>query len=356
MQINYSNISINYDLNDKSHITGLGIIKELEQNFLNECGGRYALATSNCTSSILISLVASGVQHGDDVIISNISWGQTLAPIILLGANPVLCDVKKNSFLIDPECIVNLITPRTKAIVVSHLFGYPCDLSELRSIASKHKLKLIIDAAQGFGCIYNNKPIGNFGDFVAFSMGSNKNLSCGEGSVLICNNKELYENAILFSQHPLRSFKDIDNLEKRKNINTICMNFRLHPLLANIANEELLKYNEYLLYDNYYNALDVVENSIYGQCIEKLAINTINNKTKILLNVNNDLHKEFEQFGKLNKLQVSREILKPLNDVIHLNNSLKKVNNRFQNSELTKNNTYSISIQKKKGQTDETIY
>lgn len=347
MQINYSNISIDYDLNDKSHITGLGIIKELEHNFLNECGGRYALATSNCTSSILISLVASGVKQGDDVIISNISWGQTLAPILLLGANPVLCDVKENSFLIDPECIANIITPRTRAIVASHLFGYPCDLSELRSIALKHNLKLIIDAAQGFGCIYNNKPIGNFGDFVAFSLGPNKNLSCGEGSVLICNNKDLYENAILFSQHPLRSFKDIDNLEKRKNINTICMNFRLHPLLAKIANEELLKYNEFLLYDNYFNTLDVIENSIYGQFIERLPINSFNNKTKILLNVNKEFHKEFEQFGKVKNLQITRETLQPLNDFIHMNNKFKKINHRFHNSELIKNSTYSISIQKK---------
>lgn len=356
MQINYSNISIDYDLNDKSHITGLGIIKELEHNFLKECGGRYALATSNCTSSILISLVASGVKQGDDVIISNISWGQTLAPILLLGANPVLCDVKENSYLIDPECIENIITPRTRAIVASHLFGYPCDLSELRSIALKHKLKLIIDAAQGFGCIYNNKPIGNFGDFVAFSLGPNKNLSCGEGSVLICNNKDLYENAILFSQHPLRSFKDIDNLEKRKNINTICMNFRLHPLLAKIANEELLKYNEFLLYDNYYIAFDLVEDSFFGQFTTKLPINSCNNKTKILLYVKKEYQKQFEHFSIANNLNISIETLQPLNLLFRRNNSLSFENMSFPNSELIKNSTYSISIQRKKGQIDEKLY
>lgn len=352
MQINYSNNSIDYDINDKSHITGLGIIKEFEQNFLSECGGKYALAASNCTSSILISLVASGVKHGDEVIISNISWGQTLAPVLLLGAMPVLCDVKENSFLIDPECVNRLISPKTKAVISSHLFGYPCDLSELRNITTKHRIKLIVDAAQGFGSMYNNKPIGNFGDFVAFSLGPNKNLTCGEGSVLICNNKDLFENAILFSQHPLRSFKEIDNIEKRKKINTICMNYRLHPLLAKIANDELLKYNEFLLYENYYTTLDIVKNSMFGQFMVNLPLNSCNNMTKILLYVKKQYQKELKHFGILNNLQIFNEMLKPLCDLIpenyDLGYNLKNRTQRYPNSELTKDSIYSFSILKRK--------
>ena len=94
---------------------------------------------------------------------------------------------------------------------------------------------MIYDAAQGLGCMVDSQPIGNYGDYVAFSLGRSKLFSIGEGGILICGNQKLYEKAIAFSQHPLRMHREIDNEKIRTAIDGVSMNFRMHPLVASLA-------------------------------------------------------------------------------------------------------------------------
>jgi dTDP-4-amino-4,6-dideoxygalactose transaminase len=116
-----------------------------------------------------------------------------------------------------------------------HLFWFPADVEALQKIAKKHKCTLIYDAAQGFGATVKNKAIGTSGDYTAFSFGRGKLFSVGEGGALVCRTRKLYEKAVAFSQHPLRSHRDIDNKRLRDSIDGVSMNFRMHPLIASLA-------------------------------------------------------------------------------------------------------------------------
>jgi dTDP-4-amino-4,6-dideoxygalactose transaminase len=217
--------------NHLSGITGEGVIREFEEKFRRIFGGKFAIALTNCTSAILTALTASGIGYGDEVILPVLTWGQTLAPVLAVGATPVFADIKNNSLSINPKSVEKLITKNTKAIIGVHLHKIPSDITELQNLCKKHKLKLIFDSAQCFEA-YGGKPIGNYGDFVAFSFGRNKEITTGEGGMLICNNRNFYEKAILVSQHPLRAHKAIDNTKRRFTIDSVCLNFRMHPLAA----------------------------------------------------------------------------------------------------------------------------
>lgn len=218
-----------------SGVSGDGPIREFEKWFAGIAGGRYAIALPNATSALFVALMSAGIGHGDEVILPAYSWPQTLTPVLLTGATPVFADIDADTVTISPESVKSLITKKTKAIIGVHLFGIPADVIALEKIARDTGCILIYDAAQGFGACFNDRPIGAYGDFVAYSFGRSKLFSIGEGGALICQNKELYEMAIAFSQHPLRMHSDIDNPDMRMLIDGVSMNFRIHPLVASLA-------------------------------------------------------------------------------------------------------------------------
>lgn len=218
-----------------SSVGGNGPIAEFEKRFASIGAGRYAIALSNCTSALFVALLASGIGPGDEVILPAYTWPQTLSPVILAGATPVFADIVPNSVMVDPESIAGLISDKTKAIIAVHLYGIPCEMDKLQKIAKEFNCVLISDAAQGFGSLFKDKPIGAFGDFVAFSFGRSKLFSIGEGGVLACRNRDFYERAIAGSQHPLRTHKEIDDLRRRDLIDGVSMNFRMHPIIASLA-------------------------------------------------------------------------------------------------------------------------
>lgn len=218
-----------------SGISGNGPIEKFEKAFVKIAGGRYSILVSNCTSALFIALLSTGVKSGDEVILPAYTWPQTLTPVLLTGATPVFADIGKNSVNVNPDSVAKLVTHKTKAIIVAHLFGIPADVETFEMIAKKAKCTLIFDAAQGFGAMVDGKPLGNFGEYVAFSFGRSKLFSIGEGGALVCNNRKLYEYTVAISQHPLRMHRDIDNLKIRNSIDGVGMNFRIHPLIASLA-------------------------------------------------------------------------------------------------------------------------
>lgn len=231
-----------------SGVSGEGPIAELEDNLLNTAGGNYAIAMTNATSALLTALIAGGIGKGDEVILPSYTWPQTLSPVILVGATPVFADIEDRSYSISVKAVEKLITGKTKAIIAVHLYGIPADVVRLEKLCNEYNCLLICDAAQGFGSFVYNKPIGSYGDFVALSFGRSKLLSAGEGGALICKKRELYEKAIIFSQHPLRAHKDVDDIKLRTLIDGISMNFRMHPLVASVTVGQLkgLMHSNYL--------------------------------------------------------------------------------------------------------------
>ena len=170
-------------------------LDKLAKSFSNLIGVKYALPTSSCTGALHIALLALGIKSGDEVIVPNITWVATASVVKFVGATPVFADVGLDDWNICPKQVEKLITKRTKAIIVVHLYGHPANMYSIKKIVKKHNLKLLEDAAPAIGAEFNKKKCGSFGDFAAFSFQGAKLVVCGEGGILLTNNYNYYKKA-----------------------------------------------------------------------------------------------------------------------------------------------------------------
>ncbi len=222
-----------------SAISGGGPVRRLETLLAHHLGGRWVVAMSSCSMALHVALLAAGVGPGDEVILPAVTWPQVLFSVLHCGARPVFADLSHRALTVDPKCVADLLTPRTKAIVAAHLYGFPADVARLRHLADRAGCPLVVDAAQGVGALLEGRPVGSVGDVVAFSFGRGKLLSAGEGGALLCRRRALYERAVRFSQHPLRMHRDLDDPGLRASIDPLALNGRLHPLVASLAHGQL---------------------------------------------------------------------------------------------------------------------
>ncbi|GAA4656136.1 DegT/DnrJ/EryC1/StrS aminotransferase family protein [Massilia kyonggiensis] len=153
-------------------------------------GGRPVRTFNSGTCTMEIALRIAGIGPGDEVITTPISWPATANVIIEVGATPVFADIDPVTRNMDLDKLEAAITPRTKAIIPVYLSGLPLDMDRLYAIAHKHDLRVVEDAAQAIGSLWNGKRIGSFGDFASFSFQANKNITTGEGGCLVLNNLE----------------------------------------------------------------------------------------------------------------------------------------------------------------------
>lgn len=153
-------------------------------------GGRPVRTFNSGTCTMEIALRIAGIGPGDEVITTPISWPATANVIIETGATPVFADIDPVTRNMDLDRLEAAITPRTKAIIPVYLSGLPLDMDRLYAIAHKHNLRVVEDAAQAIGSLWNGKRIGSFGDFASFSFQANKNITTGEGGCLVLNNLE----------------------------------------------------------------------------------------------------------------------------------------------------------------------
>ena len=169
-------------------------VQELEQELTKHSGAKLAYATNNGTSSLIISLIASGVSSGDEVITSPLSFGATAMSILLLGATPVFIGIDQNTGLLKTEQIKKAITKKTKAIMPVHLYGQVCDMDEIDNLAKEYNLKVIEDSCQSFGATYKNKYSGTLGHMGAISFFPAKPLGAyGSAGAILTNDDSLGE-------------------------------------------------------------------------------------------------------------------------------------------------------------------
>ena len=179
---------------------------EFENKFASLLDVNHALATSNCTASLHLALKLTGVESNDEVICPSLTFVATCNAIRYVDAIPVFCDIKSfDDLTIDPDDIELRITPQTKAIVVMHYGGFACDMDRIMKIAKKNNLKVIEDACHGPLSEYKGEKLGTIGDIGCFSFFSNKNISTGEGGMLVTNNTEYYKRAKLLRSHGMTS-------------------------------------------------------------------------------------------------------------------------------------------------------
>ncbi len=174
-----------------------------EDHFSNYIGTQHALALNSCTAALHLSMLAAGVQPGDEVITTPLTFAATANVIVHAGAKPVFADIDPVTLNIDPKEIEKKITPKTKAIIPVHLNGFPCDMEQIMALARKYHLHVIEDAAHAIEATIGGKHVGQFGDCGAFSFYVTKNLVTGEGGMVTTNNSEWAEKIQMYGLHGL---------------------------------------------------------------------------------------------------------------------------------------------------------
>jgi dTDP-4-amino-4,6-dideoxygalactose transaminase len=170
-------------------------ISELERRFADYHGAKYGIAVANGTVSLEIALLAAGVRPGDEVIVPPITFVASATAIARIGAVPVFVDVDPNTINLDPRLARAAITERTRAIVLVHFAGCPADLDSFTRVCKEHRLVLIEDCAHAHGAEWKGQRVGSFGHFGSFSFQGSKNMTAGEGGILITNDSDLAERA-----------------------------------------------------------------------------------------------------------------------------------------------------------------
>jgi len=175
--------------------------KKFEELFANYCKVKYAIGVNSCTAGLHLALISLGIGKDDEVITTPITFPATANTIIHTGATPVFVDVEPDTLNIATDKIEEAITEKTKAIMPVHFAGQPCKMNEIAKIARKYKLAVIEDAAHAIESVYKGKKIGSISDFTSFSFYATKNITTGEGGMLVTNNKNLAEKARILSLH-----------------------------------------------------------------------------------------------------------------------------------------------------------
>lgn len=176
-------------------------ISRFEDMFREHLGVKHAIATSSCTGAIHIGLAALGIGTGDEVIIADVNWIASAAPIMYLGAKPVFVDILPDTWCIDPEKAEAAITPRTKAIIAVHIYGNLCDMDALRTIGQKHGIPIVEDAAEAIGSKLRGSRAGAMGQFGTFSFHGSKTVTTGEGGMFVTQDDALFETVRTLSNH-----------------------------------------------------------------------------------------------------------------------------------------------------------
>jgi perosamine synthetase len=182
-------------------MSGWDITMKFEHDYAQWMGAKFALGSANGTCSLIEAMFGIGIGRGDEMIMPSLTYWASGLQLFSMGATPVFADIEKGSVCIDPNDIERRITPRTKAIMVVHYCGHPCDMDRIVPIAKKHKLKLIEDCSHAHGTMYKGRMCGTFGDVSAASLMAGKSLPAGEGGMMWTNDRMIFERAIAFAHY-----------------------------------------------------------------------------------------------------------------------------------------------------------
>lgn len=197
------------DCLDTSWISSKGKYNDLfAQKFSEYIGSKYATTVANGTLALHLALLALGIGEGDEVIVPTFTYIASANAVRYTGAKVVFADSVADTWQIDPEDIERKITSKTKAIMPVHLYGHPCDMDAIMKIAKEYRLFVIEDCAEAIGSEYKGKKVGSFGDIAAFSFFGNKTITCGEGGMVMTNDKVLFERACHLKGQGLASHRE----------------------------------------------------------------------------------------------------------------------------------------------------
>jgi len=211
------------------------LVKVFEEQFAAFCGTKYALACVNGSVALRLALIACGVKPGDEVIVPPYTFIATASIVLEANCVPVFVDIDPDTYNLDPAKIEKAITKKTKAIIPVHFAGQSCDMDKIMTIAGKYKLRVIEDACHGHGAEYKGRKLGSIGDAGCFSFQSSKNLTSGEGGMIITNDEPLY-----YMMNSLRNVGRVQGGQWYEHHNAGC-NYRITQLQAVLLSNQLKK-------------------------------------------------------------------------------------------------------------------
>lgn len=221
--------------------------QQFEEQFAQFHKSKHCLTAANCTAALHMAVASVGIMPGDEVIVPSLTFVATANAVRYAGATPVFADcISANRPILDPQSVEKCITPKTRAIIVVHYAGYPCDMDEFCRIACANNLKLIEDCAHCPGGMWNGKYLGTWGDVGCFSFFSNKNMSMGEGGAILVQSDELAEKLKLMRSHGMTTL----TLDRHKghafsyDVTALGYNYRLDEMRAAIGLAQLEKLPE----------------------------------------------------------------------------------------------------------------
>lgn len=255
-------------------------VTQFEEQFANYCDCKYGVAVCNGTIALHLALIGAGIGKGDEVILPTFTMIASAFAICYTGAKPVFVDADKDSWNIDVNKIEEKITSRTKAIMPVHIFGKMCDMDAICALAKKYNLKIIEDAAEAHGAMFHGKKAGSFSDMAGFSFFANKNITTGEGGMVVTNNKEIYDRARYFKNvcFPLDGPRNYQHKD-------IGYNYRMSNVVAAIGLAQVEKADEYRemriknhqLYKKYLSGVEGIrfQSEPSEDCVDVCWMNTI---------------------------------------------------------------------------------
>jgi len=223
---------------DSTWISSKGkFIGEFEDKFASYTGVRYAASVCNGTVALHLALVVLGIGPGDEVIVPTLTYISSVNAIAYTGATPVFVDSMENTWQMDPDDVRRKVTPRTRAIMVVHIYGHPCDMDPLVDIAKENSLFIVEDCAEAFGAYYKGRHVGAFGDIATYSFFGNKTITTGEGGMVVTNDKTLYDRAVHFKGQGLAKHREYWH-------DVVGYNFRMTNICAAIGLAQIERADE----------------------------------------------------------------------------------------------------------------
>jgi|SRR3989344_1963595 len=219
-------------------------VEAFEKAVAKYCKAKYAVAVSSGTSALYLAYATAGVQSGDEVVTTPLTFAATSNMLFFCGAKPVFADIEEGSLNIDPKEIEKKITKKTKAIVTVDFAGNPCNYDQILKIAKKHNLLVIEDACHALGAKYRGKKVGSFADMTILSFHPVKHITTGEGGMVLTNNKNFYEKLKVLRSHGI--IKKPENGGWYYEIENPSFNFRITDIQCALGLSQLKKLEKFI--------------------------------------------------------------------------------------------------------------
>ncbi|MGO9604278.1 MAG: DegT/DnrJ/EryC1/StrS family aminotransferase [Candidatus Binataceae bacterium] len=185
-------------------VSSLGrYVTDFEERFADYCGATQGVSTCNGTAALHLALASLGIGDGDEVVVPSLTFVASASAVLYTGAKPVFADVEYATWCVSADAIARVLSPRTRAIIVVHLYGHPADMDPILKLAAQHRIPVVEDAAEAHGARYKGRRVGSLGKAGVFSFYGNKIITTGEGGMLLTSDKRLAERARFLRDHAM---------------------------------------------------------------------------------------------------------------------------------------------------------